>query len=208
MGDLNAASTLLGPRKTNSKGFQLQELLNNTDFSCIDDRITTYERNEYTEKLDWILSTRPTIFFIKNVNTHAPLGTVSGHKPLTFDLIITADEKPPSPRLQFLFKLANWSLYRKILNEKLAEWDLNRPLVTTNDIDEYANFISENVVMAARMAIPQNTGKIKIEISPITKHLISIKHQLYRNWKKTGVGKSQYYRARDQLALSLRNDIE
>ena len=129
MGDLNAASTLLGSRKTNSKGFQLQELLNTTAFSCIDDRITTYERNQYTEKLDWILATRPTIFFIKNVNTHAPLGIASGHKPLTFDLIITADEKPPSPRLQYSFKLANWSLYRKILNEKLANWDLNRPLI-------------------------------------------------------------------------------
>ena len=54
---------------------------------------------------------------------HAPLGTSSGHKPLTFDLIITADEKRPSPQLQFSFKLASWSLYRQILNKRLAEWD-------------------------------------------------------------------------------------
>jgi hypothetical protein len=60
-----------------SKGFQLQELLNNTAFSCIDDRINTYERNQYVEKLDWLLASRSFIFFIKNVNTHAPLGTAS-----------------------------------------------------------------------------------------------------------------------------------
>ena len=52
MGDLNAASVLLGSRKTNHKGLQLQELLNNTDFSCIDDRIAAYERKQYAEKFD------------------------------------------------------------------------------------------------------------------------------------------------------------
>jgi hypothetical protein len=70
------------------------------------------------------------------------------------------------------------------LNKQLAEWDLNRPFVSTNDIDEYANFISENIVIAARTAVPQSTSKINIEISPITKHPITIKHQLYRIWKK------------------------
>ena len=196
----------MGSRKTNSKGVQLQELLTNTDFSCINDRITSYERNQYSEKLDWILATRPTIFFVQNVNTHPPLGTVSGHKPLTFDLIVTADEKPPSPRLQFSFKLANWSIYRKILNDQLAKWDLHLPIVSPDDIDNYANFISESIVIATRAAVPQSTGKIKTEISSITKHLINMKHQLYRAWKKTGVGKTEYYRARDQVALSLRND--
>ncbi|CAF1164905.1 unnamed protein product [Adineta steineri] len=160
MGDLNAASTLLGSRKTNSKGIQLQDLLNNTAFSCIDDNITTYERNNYEEKLDWILATRPIIFCINNVNTHMLLDTVSGHKPLTFDLMIMGDDKPPSPRIQFSFKLANWSLYRHILNEKLMQWDVNRKIVSTNDIDEYTTFISESIVAAARSAIPQSSGKV------------------------------------------------
>ncbi|CAF1451019.1 unnamed protein product [Adineta steineri] len=135
-----------------------------------------------------------------------PLGTVSGHKPLTFDLMIMADDKPPSPRIQFSFKLANWSLYRQILNEKLMHWDVNRIIVSTNDIDEYTTFISESIVAAARSAIPQSSGKINIEISPVTKHLINLKHQFYRSWKKYGVGKNQYYRTREQLTLSLRND--
>ncbi|CAF3691628.1 unnamed protein product [Rotaria sp. Silwood1] len=206
MGDLNAASTILGSRKTNNKGIQLQELLNNTGFSCIDDNITTYERNQYEEKLDWILATRPIIFCINNVNTHMPLGTVSGHKPLTFNLMTMPDDKPPSPRIQFSFNLANWSLYRHVLNEKLMQWDMNHKLVSANDIDEYANFISESIVAAARSAIPQSSGKIKIEISPVTKHLINLKHQFYRSWKQHGIGKSQYYRTREQLTLSLRND--
>ncbi|CAF1196578.1 unnamed protein product [Adineta steineri] len=123
-----------------------------------------------------------------------PLGTVSGHKPLTFDLMIMADDKPPSPRIQFSFKLANWSLYRHILNEKLMQWDVNRKIVSTNDIDEYTTFISESIVAAARSSIPQSSGKINIEISPVTKRLINLKHQFYRSWKKYGVGKNQYYR--------------
>ena len=60
--------------------------------------------------------------------------------------------------------------------------------------------------MATRASVPQGTGKIKPEISHITKRLINMKHQLYRSWRKTGEGKSEYYRARDQVALSLRND--
>ena len=52
MGDLNAASVALGSQKTNSKGRQLQTLLSDGIFSCIDDAMTTYERNQYTEMVD------------------------------------------------------------------------------------------------------------------------------------------------------------
>jgi exonuclease III len=50
VGDLNAALYLMGSRKTNAKGRQLQELLNEAFVNCIEDDMITFERNNYEEK--------------------------------------------------------------------------------------------------------------------------------------------------------------
>lgn len=52
LGDLNAALQSKGSRKTNAKGRQLEDLLNEGVLQCIDKELTTYERYEYEEKLD------------------------------------------------------------------------------------------------------------------------------------------------------------
>ncbi|CAF4199794.1 unnamed protein product [Rotaria sordida] len=53
--DLNAALFQMGSKKTNAKGRQLQEFLNEGFLNCIEDDSPTYERNNYEEKIDWIL---------------------------------------------------------------------------------------------------------------------------------------------------------
>jgi len=208
LGDLNAASVALGSNKTNTNGRQLEMLVSDGILSCIDDALTTYEKDDYEEKIDWILATHPTILLITHVQTHPPLGTLNGHKPMTFELIITPDRKPPSPRIQYSFKSANWPTFRKQLNQQLTGWDCSRSLLTPIDIDTYAKFITESIVTASQTAIPRCSGLIRLEISSITKQLIKSKHQLYRSWKRTQIEqtKHEYYRAKAKVALSLRND--
>jgi hypothetical protein len=121
LGDLNAANETLGSNKTNSKGRQLAKLLEDNTFSAVAEPLVTYERNNYSEKLDWILATQPTFQFISNVQVHAPLGTSTGHLPLTFDLDLHPDSKPLSPRLSFCFSRANWNIYRRELNARLSQ---------------------------------------------------------------------------------------
>ena len=91
MGDLNAALLQMGSRKTNARGKQLQELINEGFLSCVDDDSTTFEKNDYEQKLDWILASQPLLSFISNVETHPTLGMLTGHKPLTFVIRIGAD---------------------------------------------------------------------------------------------------------------------
>ena len=209
VGDLNAALEPMGSRKTNTKGRQLQEIINEGFINCVDDDSTTFEKDDYEEKIDWILASQPLLSFISNVETHPTLGTLSGHKPLTFDIPIGVEPKPTSPRISLNFKLANWTTFRRKINEQLMLWDKNRLLNSTADIEEYTTFITNSITAATQEAIP--TSKLmntSVKLSETTKRLIKNKHQAYRRWKKTGgaVEKQQYYNAKLLLTNSLRND--
>ncbi|CAF2354457.1 unnamed protein product [Rotaria sp. Silwood2] len=209
VGDLNAALQQMGSRKTNARGRQLQELLEEGYIYCIEDDSTTYERNDYEEKLDWILASQPLLSFISNVETHPTIGAFSGHKPLTFELSIGMEPKPTSPRISFNFKAANWIKFRKILNEQLQLWDITHTINTSVDIEEYNSFITKSLLSATYQAIPKSKqANCNYTISEATRCLIKFKHQHYRKWKKTGENseKQQYYKYKLLLTNSLRND--
>jgi hypothetical protein len=209
LGDLNAALREKGSRKTNPKGIQLKQILEEGYLECIDNDLTTYSRNKYEEKIDWILASQPTILFIDEVETHTPLGCKEDHKPITFNLSLTADLKPISPRLAFNFNLANWNIYRIKLNELLEKIDLKQKLETEEHIETYAAALTKNIVLATKEAVPPADGKIRNKkVSKVTKKLIEDKHKAYRKWRKTKdeIDKKHYYKTRDLLLNSLRND--
>ena len=209
MGDLNAMLIPKGSRKTNTKGRQLQEVINEGFLHCIDDASTTYEKDDYEEKLDWILASQPLHSFISNVETHPSFGSASGHKPLTFTLPVGVEAKPPSPRTSYNFKAADWSKYRKILDEQLKQWNATSLPITTDDIETYSEFVTQCITAATTQAIP-TTRQISTNYnaSETTKRLIKQKHQAYRHWKKTAhtADKQQYYKAKVLLVNSIRND--
>ncbi|CAF3858286.1 unnamed protein product [Rotaria magnacalcarata] len=89
----------MGSRKTNARGRQLQEVINEGYIDCIDDISTTFEKNDYEEKIDWILVSQPLYSLISNVEAHPIIGTISGHELLTFDIPIGIEPKPASPRI-------------------------------------------------------------------------------------------------------------
>ncbi|CAF1942332.1 unnamed protein product [Rotaria magnacalcarata] len=132
VGDLNATLSEMGSKKTNARGKQLQELLNEGLAECVDDDSPTFEINDYEAKLDWILGSQPLLSFITNVETHPTIGTINGHKPLTFDITLEAEPKSTSPRLPLNFKEAKWTKFRSKLDKQLILWNydlsLNSPL--------------------------------------------------------------------------------
>lgn len=209
VGDLNARLSVMGSRETNTKGKQLLALLNEGFIECIDDDYTSFDRDDYEEKLDWILASQPLKTYITNVETHATIGTRVGHKPLTFDINLGAESKSASPRLSFNFNAARWFEFRNTLNQQLSKWNDDRPLDTPQAIEEYNSFITNCLMTASKQAIPLskqlNTSPV---ISEASKNLIALKHQTYRRWKKSSKenDKRQFYRAKDLLTNSLRND--
>jgi exonuclease III len=209
VGDLNAALQNMGSKKTNTKGRQLQELLNEGFLNCIEDDSPTYERNNYEEKIDWILASQPLISFISNVETHPPIGAVSGHKPLTIEIPLRAEPKPTSPRISYNFQKAKWPKFRQKLDEYLMLWDNTRLLNSASDIEEYTSFITNSITSATQQTIP-TSKQISTNYAPseATLRLIKIKHQAYRRWKKSGddLEKKLYYYNKVLLTNSLRND--
>jgi hypothetical protein len=67
MEDLNAALQQMGSKKTNSQGRQLKDLLDEGYLQCIENDITTYESDDYEEKIDWILASRPLHFHYERI---------------------------------------------------------------------------------------------------------------------------------------------
>jgi hypothetical protein len=208
-GDLNAALRPLGSRKTNTKGRQLQELLNEGFLNGIEEDSTTYEMNEYEEKIDWVLASQPLFSFITNFETHPPLGQMNGHKPITFETDIGTKRKPESQRTPLNFKLANWQRFRTKLDEQLNLWNNNRHIDSAMDIEEYTTFITKSVNAATQEAIPTaKQTNVKYTVSDTSQRLIQQKHHAYRKWKKYGedIDKEHYYTVKVLLTNSLRND--
>lgn len=209
VGDLNAMSADMGSRKTNGRGRQMLELIKEGFIECVEDAYTTFEKDEYEEKIDWILASQPLRSFISKVDTHPIIGTTYGHKPLTFDICLEAEPKPASPRLSLNFNAAKWSKFRSTLNQQLMKWKDNRQIHTTLDIEEYNEFITNSILLATKEAIPpQKQLNTNYDLSEASKSLITLKHQAYRRWKKSGNinDKQKYYNAKDLLTNSLKND--
>ncbi|CAF4988906.1 unnamed protein product, partial [Rotaria sp. Silwood1] len=170
LGDLNATLHHMGSAKANARGRQLQELFKEGFIECVDDDTPTFEKNDYEVKLDWLLGSQPLLSFTSNLETHPPIGTSCGHKPLTFDISIGAEPKPPTPRMSFNFKAAKWAKFRSKLDQQLMLWNNDRRLDSTLAIEEYTSFITNSILVATQEAIPlsKQTNTTPI-ISEVTK---------------------------------------
>ncbi|CAF1594499.1 unnamed protein product [Rotaria magnacalcarata] len=173
-GDLNATLSEMGSIKTNARGKQLQVLLKEGLIECVDDDSTTFEKNDYEAKLDWILRSQPLTSFITNVKTHPTIGTINGHKPLTFDIQIGTEPKPTSPRLSFNFKAAKWTKFKTKLDQQLILWNNDLSLNSPLDIEDYSMFITNSIMLATQEVVPTSTPTRKsYTLSEASKNLIN-----------------------------------
>ncbi|CAF0998402.1 unnamed protein product [Rotaria sordida] len=170
VGDLNATLHHMGSAKGNARGRQLQELFKEGFIEGVDDDTPTFEKNDYEVKLDWLLGSQPLLSFTSNIETHPPIGTSCGHKPLTFDISIGAEPKPASPRMSFNFKAAKWSKFRSKLDQQLMLWNNDRRLDSALDIEEYTSFITNSILVATQEAVPlSKQTNTRPMISEVTK---------------------------------------
>ncbi|CAF5189181.1 unnamed protein product, partial [Rotaria magnacalcarata] len=170
VGDLNATLSEMGSTKTNARGKQLQELLNECIIDCVDD-----DRSQ------------PLLSFITNVETHPTISTINGYKPLTFDIQIGTEPKPTSPRLSLNFKEAKWTKFRFKLDQQLMLLNIDTSLNAALNIEEHSTFITNSIMLATKEAVPTPTPTSKsYPLSEASKSLITLKHQAYRRWKRTG----------------------
>jgi hypothetical protein len=184
-------------------------MLNEGYLHCIDNDRMTFERNNYEEKIDWILASQPLFTHIQKVEAHPPMGMSSGHKPLTLELSMKADLRPQSPRTSLNFQAANWPLYRQLLNENLAKWPRQTLNETPRQIEEYTTFLRNCITTAIKGAVPEAKQSLSsFEPSARTKKLIRLKHQAYRCWKRsnTNKDKNDFYTAKALLSNALRNE--
>ncbi|CAF4777969.1 unnamed protein product, partial [Rotaria magnacalcarata] len=188
VGDLNATLSEMGSTKNKCKGKQLQQLLNEGIIDCVDDDSTTFEKNEYEAKLDWILGSQPLLSFITNVEAHPTIGTINGHKPLTFDIQIGAEPKPTSPRLSLNFKAAKWTKFRSKLDQQLMLWNNDTRLNAALNIEEHSTFITNSIMLATQEAVPASTPT-KLLIQHLTKLFNQILKQGYipTKWKTANI---------------------
>ncbi|CAF1148876.1 unnamed protein product [Rotaria magnacalcarata] len=193
-GDLNATLSEMGSIKTNARGKQLQVLLKEGLIECVDDDSTTFEKNDYEAKLDWILRSQPLTSFITNVKTHPTIGTINGHKPLTFDIQIGTEPKPTSPRLSFNFKAAKWTKFKTKLDQQLILWNNDLSLNSPLDIEDYSMFITNSIMLATQEVVPTSTPTrksytLKLLIQHLTKLFNQILKQGYipTKWKTANI---------------------
>ncbi|CAF4287848.1 unnamed protein product, partial [Rotaria magnacalcarata] len=134
----------MGSTKTNARGKQLQQLLNEGIIDCVDD-----DRSQ------------PLLSFITNVETHPTIGTINGHKPLTFDVQIGAGPKPTSPRLSLNFKEAKWTKFRSKLDQQLMLCNNDTCLNAALNIEEHSTFITNSIMLATKEVVPTPTQTSK-----------------------------------------------
>ena len=208
LGDLNAALKEKGSRRTNLKGRQLQQILEEGYLQCVEAEITTFERINYQEKIYWVLATQPTFLHISRVETHPQIGTITGHKPMTMELSSEAEYKPGSSRNTRNYNTADWPTYRRQLNRLLGSWNNETDLRTPENIEVYRKFITGCMNKAAEAATSPVEHSLKRELpNEITKRLIGQKHQAYRQWKKSNLdaAKAHYYKLKVLVSNALRN---
>lgn len=140
---------------------QEEQILDEGDLQCIDNDLTTCIRKNYEEKTDWILASQPTVLFINSVKIHPPLWSKGDHKPLIFNLNMSADRKPVSPRLWYNFNVTNWKLYRNKLNDLLDKIDIKKTITTTQQTESYAAIITKCITLATTSAIPLANESLK-----------------------------------------------
>ena len=87
--------------------------------------------------------------------------------------------------------------------------DLKQKLETREQIDTYVDTLTNSIISATKEAVPLADGKIRDQyVSNVTKKLIEEKHKAYRKWRKTSteMEKKHYYKTRELLSNSIRND--
>ena len=157
LGDLNAKSNLIGCRGETPSGLKLLEILDSETIILLNDGSHTYfnfnEKN--SDILDLAICSRSHLNF-DFFYTMSEWGMGSYHVPISiqFNFKKNSNEKKINS-LDFNYEKADWDLFKRLLPHLI-------PDSVKNDLDEFYNWICQELLLAAKQAIPirkfKNTG--------------------------------------------------
>lgn len=178
VGDYNAKSTDWHNANDNTNGYKLKRVLDNTNLILFEPNEHTCYTNPLNPSTIDLVTVKNT--YIENMIVHPDLE--SDHRPLTFT-IKTAHLSAPPKYAQYDFSQADWTNYKKYINETLR---INRQLNNTQEIDQTVETLTTIIQQAADLYIP------KTDINDITQNnlpkdiqqQIKLKNHLRRTYQK------------------------
>ncbi|RNA35953.1 RNA-directed DNA polymerase from mobile element jockey-like [Brachionus plicatilis] len=169
-GDLNARTKQLGCLGENQNGIILEKIINELDFSVINDKTPTFNifNREYFEILDLFLVSSSVTNKINELRVLSNQDMISDHFPIetsiAFDYIITVK----SLSKKFNYKKADWHLFREVLNVPR-----HFLVASAGTIDEQHEIITKKILSAAQKSIPFQSQKVfKSSLPPFIVDLI------------------------------------
>lgn len=153
MGDFNAKHRFWGCSRANRAGTFLFNEMNDGNFNIIHPHEHTFhpaDVHRQSSTPDLLLTNSH--LHLSELDTH-PFG--SDHNGVSFVVNLQNDLNLLSPYARPSFKDADWKLYRRIINEKLANANMNvNHIVESQQIDAMVEELTKTIHLAQEQAVP------------------------------------------------------
>ena len=199
-GDLNSKTKQIGCIGENENGQLLEKVLNELNVSIINDKSPTFNifNRQYFEILDIFLTPPSLLDKVVDFKVLNKDDMTSDHFPIRTCLSAQYLEIDKEAQEKLDFKKADWNMFRSILNSNQHQ--------TPENIDEFNDLITKNILEAARKSIPKQSKKsFKSTLPPDIIKLIKMRRKIRRQFKKTQCPqlKTQF----NQLTAELRTKL-
>lgn len=184
VGDLNARHPSFGDTTTNVNGTLLNDLFQEgIIFSANPGIPTRYSQNIVHPSppsiIDYIIGTSSTFPKIKDFEVHDPI--TSDHRPISATIVTSPFTPCPSFSPKPDFAKANWSEYKKEIDEKVAQ--LPRIANNRTSIDSAISSLTSIMQTAGKNHIPTTTYKPRKPLPPSIIRLIKARKKLLRSFQ-------------------------
>jgi len=173
-GDFNAKHYYWRNADNNSNGNVLYKFLvdENVTELVYPDAYTCYRSKSNPSTIDIALT--------KNVEvtSSAVVGFNTDHCPVEYVLKISDNLSYEAPMQHFMYKEANWSKFKEIVNRDL----ISTPILNANDIDSCVAHLTKVIVLGMKESIPKRCYTSKNHLSPVLKSYIERKKRLRRTY--------------------------
>lgn len=110
----------------------------------------------------------------------------SDHNSVSFEIKLNSSIAINDPQMRPSFVDADWSVYRKKIDDKLSDLDIEiNDITTAEEIDKLTDFLSESIMEAQSCSIPLKIpNKYELHLTPEIRELIIMRNQMRRQWQR------------------------
>lgn len=198
LGDFNSKHRLWNCARANPAGGILFEKLNRSNFKILYPFEHTHHPADPAKSPSTIdIGLTNSRFEVLNLATH-PLG--SDHNIVTFRLALDGERRFSPQYTRPCYKMANWELYRSMIEADLVHFDFDHSNITaTEQVEELVQRLTSIIDKARNKAVPMTVpDQYALSLTPVIKEKIKIKSVLERQWQRS---------PNEQLRRSLKTEI-